>query len=752
MIEDDCSPSCGYKTSDITRLLGTTSDRSSQYLEKINENKDGIENYDESALAIILNNILDDIKRYNACLSRLAEPSVSKKALEQAEIEKHSVESRWLSQKNRVKSEGREGVLRSLVATVTNLREFSKSSLSAAIFNTIYEELCKLGALCEFSKDKSKRNAEFGLEASAQDSAWSGSLSIPGGIEIKINRTHAEGHPFMEDNGEFIDLEITLPLTILGLVGMKVVQSKLLSVFGALSKQKGEISEGLGNAGGVVQDVLILLTRNSAIPFISNIMGMIPIGTSKLNIRLRRLDVFSCSSPLPGTSEIIDRNKNRWEILYIQTMALSNLGLGLGSSSMSDTLSSLKDGTQIVQEKVGEKIANVMEKVGGVAAGIGDKIKNLPVSIQLSFGRSLGKRERIIGSNALFYPTARYNVAKLGNSKTQWKNFTTEQAQQLWLLFSNISDVDSDARYELQTMYNKILNRTTSNSEKSSYEKIFKNFLKACETFADLPMASRAFVDFLPLYNKFAKSLEKCREAAQKVNSVEFKEDVLLSAENQNKLGQFIEELLKCRASSSFKKLYQNYKDFLKWCYENTNGRERHLFGKLRNEMSSCNKCSKKMLAKKYFEICEEVAEKVRSCRSSSEYANLLNQFRISIQACSESPLKLASDNGGSEARSQEDSMSLEEISSEDEESEESAVSQESNTSGSRKVSNNDDELPSNYEKIINELDPVFLNAINSENSEDDTKSLNNLMLAISESKKEFLRIMKATKNPLRRT
>lgn len=736
LIEDDCSPSCGYKTSDITRLLGATSDRSSKYLEQISEHRNEIGNYDESALAIILNNILDDVKRYNSCLSRLADPSSNRKARELAEGEKHRIESRWLAQNNRVKSEGREGVLRSLVATVSNLREFSKSSLSAAVFNSIYEELCKLGALCEFSKDKSKRNAEFGSDAEAQESAWSGSLAIPGGIEIKINKTHAEGHPFMEDNGEFIDLEITLPMTILGLVGIKVVQSKLLSVFGALSKQKGEVSEGLGNAGAVVQDVLVLLTRNSAIPFISNVMGMIPIGTSKLNIRLRRLDVFSCSSPLPGTSEIIDRTKNRWEILYIQTMALSNSGLMMDSLSMPDTFGSLQEGTRIVQEKIGGKISNAMEKVGSVAAGIGDKINNLPVSVQLSFERSLGKRERIIGSNSLFYPVARYNVAKLGNSKTQWENFTTEQAQQLWLLFANICNTDSDARYELQTMYNKILKGITSSSERDSGEKIFKNFLKTCESFADLPIASKAFVDFLPLYNKFAKGLKKCREAAQKVKAVKFKEEVLLGSENQDELGRFIEELLKCRTSSSFKELYENYRNFLKWCYENTKGRERHWFKKLRNEMSSCNKCSRKMLDKKYFEICEEIAEKVSGCRMSSEYANLLQQFRASIQACSESPLKLASDNGASEVRSEESSMSLEELSLKDEESEESAVSQEISTSSSKKGSNNDGELPSNYEKIINELDAVFLNAINSENSESDAKTLNDLMLAISESKK----------------
>lgn len=743
LIEDDCSPAVGYKPSDITALLGSTSDKSAQHLEKIAAYKDDDGNYDEMALVITLNNILEDLRRYNDTLAGLAEVAsnkfekADKKKKEELENEKHAVEARWLVSNSRLKSEGREGVLRAFVATAVNIRGLCSSTRTIGIFNQIYNELGKLATLCEFSKDKSKQNAEFGLEAEASNSAWNGSLSLPGGIYINLSRVHSEGHPSMEDNGEFIDLEITLPMTILGLIGMKVVQTKLLSVFGALSKQKSEVSEGLGNAGTVVQDVLLLLARNSAIPFISNVMSMIPIGTSKMSIRLRRLDVFECAHPLPGTSVLIDRNKNRWEVLYIQTMALSTSGFEPSSAGISDTLGSLQTGVAAVQDKIGRKVSEIAGKVGNAAAGLGEKVGALPVNLQLSFGRSLGRRERIIGSNALFYPTARYNVAMLGNSKTQWENFTSEQAQQLWLLFANICNADSDARYELQVMYNKILDNAKNSSQKDAYSKEFEEFLKACDTFSDLPTASKAFVDFLPLYNTFAKSIRKCQDAASKLNSIKdtikFSGDALLAADNSEKLSFFIDNLQKCRTSSDFQKLCNDYKDTLKWCCENSKGKEHSLLQKLRKEIKKSNKCYEKMLKKKYFEVCKLMVEKAYNCRSSSQYSDLLREFRRNIKECPESPLKLVGENTLSQTESDDISLDLEEFSEEDTEIDETSTQEKPEGTKKRSGNNDNEELPSNYEKVITELDSSFLKAVN---SAEESGSFYKLMQAIAESKK----------------
>lgn len=767
-LEDDCSAADGLRASDVEKILDPKGSRynfSSRYIKQIEEYtsdaQENAENIYQQARILVLSNILDDIKRYNNALSMLANPSSSRKQKKDQEKAKHAVEARWLSPTKKLTSEGRDGVLRSFVVTCAYLRELCASLREIGILKSIYNEICKLSALCEFSKDKSKRNAEVGLKAKGSDISWGGQLSIPGGINAALHRIHSSGHPFMEDNGDFIDVVIDLPMSILGLFGIRAIQSKMTSAFGSLKMQKGEASEGLGNASDVFRDAMLLLASNSSIPFISNVTSMIPIGSSQILIRLRRIDTsYLCTRPLPGIPVIVDRNRNRWEIMYVQAMSFSNLGLSLDTASISSTIGSLAGlaaqagglGGKLTElggkaAKIGGSITNLAGKVGNAASNIAAAAESalsvVPVSFSASINRSLGKRERIIGSDSIFYPTSRFNVAALGakysnsdmstltapttaneNGKapnTLWLGFLNKQSHQLMKLFANISDLSSNAFYELQVLFNKTLDNCPADKV-SEYTEAFRKFITACNKFAYLPLLRKAFIDFLRLEFYFIRYLRRCRKIVANLES--------LAANMSEDLSLFFEELRECRNSASFLRIYSSYYKVLGKCCRNTKDKEtRKLLKKLSSYISKCLKWAKKLspksrrkkTQKEYFANLEKFTEKTRGCTSLEEYKVILRAVIDNWKAIQEPYLSFV------DGTSQEEMEELEEADKEESEEKELEEDESSDIDSEKSESKNklkhgtkdthtlhkgttEQTLPSNYERIIS--DPESMKVI----------------------------------------
>lgn len=509
LLSDDCSPADGYVVDDISAFIGTNYDFSEEYLEKIflsgkasskttkGSSKEKFSGRIPKALEVALASIIGDLRKYNDTLSSLAELSVDKEQVEvqlqklnshkaksrkevkaeikkledqEKELNKHvdelekskaDMENRW---KGKWIREGREGMLKSMMVTLTCLREWAENQREIELFKQAYVELCKLEKLHEFSKNEKKRRASFVSQKVDYNSAITGTLELPYNASIEFTRSHYGDDPFQENKGTDFEINFTLPLTAVGVIGKEILQKKLEDISKKLEggqKDGGEVSqtdaekvekthetndksdeskkkhskshhkskkgrkrarsssEDFSGAFQLAGDGFIELCKHSAIPVLSNIVGQNPLGSSVFTIGLTKVDPSEASRALPGEKEIIIRDKDKWAMQYLQIMSVTNLGISIDVKA-----------------------------------------------VNAEVNAAIGKRKRIIGSDTLSYITSKYDAWALGlkdkkgaSSKvnTPWEALKKEQAGQLKKLFINIADKNSGARYELQCMYNDTL-------------------------------------------------------------------------------------------------------------------------------------------------------------------------------------------------------------------------------------------------------------------------------------------------------
>lgn len=415
LLSPDCSPTDGYSAKSITAFIGQQYDFSQRYGSRSDEN--------------VLPIILGDLREYCNILAILAEnPSDSA-----AEQRKHDIEKRWLPKKIGLTSEGREGVLKSMIVTLANLRETTNRIREIELFKQAYSELLRLEKLHEFSKNKKHRRATFIAKAKANNWGISGSIELSQGITFVFTRTGYKDNPFQEDNGDYLQIDIILPSTISGAVALPVLRSWLSNTSARLGYSPHR------EAGEFRKMLLTCLPAFSPISALS--------GSSVFTLMMTRSDANEDSAdikPLPGTDVAIIKHENKWVVQYRQLATSIDVNLSIP---------------------------------GG----------KLPITLDLS--KSVSKKERVVGNNTLTYITARYNSWALGlNDKspatkhinTPWIDFSAEQAEPLKTLFLNVDDEDSNVRYELQNMYGAVTGNAKGKSEVAHCEKCFSNFLQSC--------------------------------------------------------------------------------------------------------------------------------------------------------------------------------------------------------------------------------------------------------------------------------
>ena len=246
LISEDCKPTDGLTSDDVVKFLGKQYDRLDALEEELKKNDEkndekeviSLRSFlssmttldefiskgstakneaDRIAYQFVLTTILGDIRAYNSVLNILAENKSDKKA----EKRKHDIEKRWLP-KHKFTSEGRLGVLKSMIATVSVLRNGAVTDREVELFKQIHVEMDRLAKLLEFSKSKSSRSGTFMSETTAHNSAVqaSASISFPkfGDAQFSINRSWVRDNPLQDENGYCQSIDIVLPLTPMGVV------------------------------------------------------------------------------------------------------------------------------------------------------------------------------------------------------------------------------------------------------------------------------------------------------------------------------------------------------------------------------------------------------------------------------------------------------------------------------------------------------------------------------------------------------
>ena len=486
LISDDCSPSDGLTSDDIVNFLGKQYDRLDALEEELKKNDEKndenevislrsfissmttldeftskestAENESErTAYQFVLTTILGDIRAYNSVLNILAENKSDKKA----EKRKHGIEKRWLS-KHKFSSEGRLGVLKSMIATVSVLRGGAKFDREIELFKQLHSEMDRLAKLLEFSKSKSSRSGTFMSETTAHNSAVqaSASILIPkfGEAQFSINRSWIRDNPLQDENGYCQSIDIVLPLTPMGVVGTGSIHESLNN-YRRLTGQSP--ASGFGNTFDLVQDGFDLVQDNLMIPEVSDlkIAGSIS-GNMIISFSSCQVDAADAESlekegvrKLPGKNKYITKDKSEFALWYI---------------------------------KMGAYLNSSLERDFDLA--------------ELSYASSVGKEKIIIGTDTFGYLTSRFDAFSLGlkDSKdaiSPWYAFKDKHRDHLMALLENIANEESNIIFELQGMYSTIMDNIGEKDKKTSKKctQLFENFISACEKLANAKNKENAF-------------------------------------------------------------------------------------------------------------------------------------------------------------------------------------------------------------------------------------------------------------------
>lgn len=466
LVSEDCSPSDGLSAADIVEFLGKQYDISETFGGKSDVN--------------VLPIILGDIRAYNSVLNILAENKSDKKA----EQRKHEIEERWLP-KHKFTSEGRLGVLKSMIATVAVLRETAVTDKEMELFKQLYTEMSRLANLLEFSKNKSNRSATFMIEAQAHNKAIqaSASINIPyfGDAQISFTRSVSRDNPFQEENGDCMNFDFIVPLTPTGIVGTEAIE-KSLNTYHQITTGINNTAFGYGDTFNLVKKGFNLIKDTVKAP--GNLLKGTAAGISGyavLSIAMTRVDApnpdpvayparilsesrseaTAASRPLPN-KKFIKREKNKWVIWYSRGTAY------LGSDMVAEQYS-----------EYAQKGADFLKS--------GININDYLSMIKLSYSSGIGKEKIVIGTDTLSYLTAKYNAFSIGlqdskDAMSPWYALKNNHKEHLIKLLENITDEESNVIYELQNMYNSIKDNIGENDAKTSEKctKLFGDFLSVC--------------------------------------------------------------------------------------------------------------------------------------------------------------------------------------------------------------------------------------------------------------------------------
>lgn len=469
LVSEDCSPSDGLSANDIVEFLGKQynrldrleeelQDQDKKRTKKLDKDKQlslqeflekGLEAGASERIAynFVLTTILGDIRAYNSALNILAKNKSDKKA----EQRKHEIEKRWLP-KHKFTSEGRLGVLKSMIATAVVLKKGAITDKENELFRQFHSEMSRLAQMLEFSKNKSSRGATFMTETTAHNIAIqaSASVAIPrfGDAQFSINRSWVRDNPLQDENGDCMSIDIVLPLTPVGIVGTGVVH-RSLNGYRRLMGQSP--ASGFGNTFELTQDGFDLVQDNMMIPEVQDLdMAGSVSGSAIITASLCRSDASDPKSmenirPLPGREDVIQKAKNEWMVWYYKGAAYLNSGIE----------------------------------------------KNFELA-DIGYSSSVGRETIIIGTDTFGYLTSRFNAFSLGlkDSKqalSPWYAFKNKHKKRLTELLENIADDESNIIYELQGMYNTIMDDLENDdTESSKCSKLFEDFISACNKLSEV--------------------------------------------------------------------------------------------------------------------------------------------------------------------------------------------------------------------------------------------------------------------------
>ncbi len=466
LIGEDCSAGFGVNAEELTSYLKTND------YKKVNEIKSLLQDPTESTVVLLAKTIAHDLHDYNHCLSVISNETASEEDRSLAKAKKKEMEKSWLSTLHK----GRLNMLKTGISIATTLKEHdysAESNEAQKAFKNLHTELDNLSKMQFSTKSlrSSKRSAEFATThtSTATEFGFGGkvSLSIPGAEEASVNISSKNiKSQFDEHSTHDLTIDVKLPIVGNNIVGEKTLNKAIAKVQDKLIKTGNEYAIDIANG-------LKLLKNQFGLA--SNTVGYaLNKVSSPKNVKNYVTISFCFTKPqnnngysaLPG-QKLVERPKAGWALKYIKSAE---------------------------------------SKAVGVASAIDE--------VNIKASAAITRATSVIGSDSLEFSANKFNVfaQTMNDSKHKkdisplWISFKSGQEGQFRKIFKNMAKIDSNARYELQGLYNEILQESGhSNAVTKAVDSAFKDFLETCGNFAgdssdeNFEKASTAFDKVLKL-------------------------------------------------------------------------------------------------------------------------------------------------------------------------------------------------------------------------------------------------------------
>lgn len=490
LIDENCLPDVGVSADKLAEYL------KADEFKKFNEVQTLLQDAGSDDVEALAKTITGNLRDYNWSLSVLANENASKNEKSAAKARKRAIEKDWLAttrndQLNMLKA----GI--SLAATLRTSTALNDDEMVQESFKELYSQLDTLSKMQTFTKtlSSSKKSAEFSTKHTSKFAGINASLAlnIPGFKASEIDISYVDTRSELEYNcGKDLTFSVKIPLVNGKIVGTKIVRETLEKV--RLKLQASNQKLALIFADGIK----ILSTKFE--PAIANfgydVISVVntnffrdSIAAKKyitISFHLTSIPSFDMGSlPLPG-QKLCLQPQNQWTLNRVKTAVPKGL-----------------------------KFSLPLEEV------------------DVSASATVSQSSTVIGTDSLSFPISRFNAfaASLKDSAQKkevselWTGFKNGQQTQFKEIFKNIAQSDSNVRYELQCMYNKILNGVNSNSKlnlikssalKRNIDTIFGSLLTSCYTFSsdasegNFSKASQTLDRVLKLNLENRQNTERC--------------------------------------------------------------------------------------------------------------------------------------------------------------------------------------------------------------------------------------------------
>ncbi|MDR2646302.1 MAG: hypothetical protein LBC04_03980 [Holosporaceae bacterium] len=514
LINEDCSSVNGIGSDTITKIIG----------EKYNFSK----SIPNPGL------LLGHLNSYIGTLTELANAETNKDKNDLTK-KKHSYET-LLSPSKTVGSFGRVGVLKTCLVTAVALKELDPSDAFMPIFRQLYAAIDRLSKLEEFSKNKSgaRKAVGYGEQSSQTSSVKAQTSSLQARVDVSLplvgtssaffERKQISGSPFKGENGKYISLKFSLPLSSIGAVGAKFMMDKLGGTLQRAAARHG-IGVDLNDFMQVTNSVATIketdeeknerLIQKTSPSAADGIESYGPIDSADVSHDPKREE--SVIAPVSAPAADVKNSSEDIAMAITQDAAARGAeaalqGLASGADvkikiyglsqfemmyryvdPITDNIDIIPlPGLEVIKNEKGRWVMDYATVSNLLNSEIGAPA-SLPISGAVA--SSVGKILKKTGPDTLHDIIAKSNVLMLGlednksGLNTAYDSLKSTQFEQLRKIFRNIKRLNSNAIFELQIVYNEIM-RNMNGKEKNQCKKVFEEFLNACRSLKEPDVAA----------------------------------------------------------------------------------------------------------------------------------------------------------------------------------------------------------------------------------------------------------------------